>query len=157
VATSAGRRADPYAGRVDGLPVVTERLIVRRFDGADVAAFAAYRSDPGVARYQSWEAPVPVSDAKRLVAEFAAAEDEIRAHASLIVHCRCFTALTTSAQVTGDPSKWSLAPMRTECNAVGPQPTAEPHRPAGGLVRTKEAELECPASREWHLERLSDC
>ena len=34
----------------------TERLVIRRFRRADVEAFAAYRSDPDVARYQSWEA-----------------------------------------------------------------------------------------------------
>ena len=34
----------------------TERLVIRRFRPEDVEAFAAYRSDPDVARYQSWEA-----------------------------------------------------------------------------------------------------
>lgn len=58
---------------MDELPVVTERLTVRRFTAADVPAFAAYRSDPEVARYQSWE--TPVLDAERLVAEFVAAEE----------------------------------------------------------------------------------
>ena len=33
----------------------TERLTVRAMVPADVEAFVAYRSDPGVARYQSWE------------------------------------------------------------------------------------------------------
>jgi RimJ/RimL family protein N-acetyltransferase len=55
--------------------MVTERLVVRRFTAADVTAFAAYRSDPAVARYQSWDAPVPAADAERLVAGFAAAEE----------------------------------------------------------------------------------
>ena len=32
----------------------TDRLDVRRFTYADVPAFAAYRADPVVARYQSW-------------------------------------------------------------------------------------------------------
>jgi RimJ/RimL family protein N-acetyltransferase len=32
----------------------TERLVIRRFRPEDVEAFAAYRSDPNVARYQSW-------------------------------------------------------------------------------------------------------
>ena len=35
----------------------TSRLVLRRFAPGDEAAFAAYRSDPEVARYQSWEAP----------------------------------------------------------------------------------------------------
>jgi RimJ/RimL family protein N-acetyltransferase len=34
----------------------TARLVIRRFRPEDVEAFAAYRSDPDVARYQSWEA-----------------------------------------------------------------------------------------------------
>lgn len=54
----------------------TDRLVIRRFRAADVPAFAAYRSDPSVARYQSWTAPVPLADARRLVAEFAAADEE---------------------------------------------------------------------------------
>lgn len=33
----------------------TERLRLRRFTEADMAAFLAYRNDPEVARYQSWE------------------------------------------------------------------------------------------------------
>jgi aminoglycoside 6'-N-acetyltransferase len=59
------------------LPVPTERLIVRRFAAGDVAAFAAYRSDPEVARYQGWDAPVPEAAARRLVAGFAAAEEGV--------------------------------------------------------------------------------
>ena len=34
----------------------TDRLVIRRFRPEDIDAFAAYRSDPDVARYQSWEA-----------------------------------------------------------------------------------------------------
>jgi RimJ/RimL family protein N-acetyltransferase len=34
----------------------TDRLVIRRFRPGDVDPFAAYRSDPDVARYQSWEA-----------------------------------------------------------------------------------------------------
>ena len=33
----------------------TDRLVIRRFRPEDVEAFTAYRSDPDVARYQSWE------------------------------------------------------------------------------------------------------
>ena len=36
--------------------IETQRLIIRRFQAADKAAFLAYRNDPDVARYQSWEA-----------------------------------------------------------------------------------------------------
>jgi RimJ/RimL family protein N-acetyltransferase len=37
-----------------GLPLVTRRLVLRRFRDSDLEAFLAYRSDPEVARYQSW-------------------------------------------------------------------------------------------------------
>ena len=33
----------------------TDRLVIRRFHPEDALAFAAYRSDPDVARYQSWD------------------------------------------------------------------------------------------------------
>ena len=48
--------------------LVTERLVLRPLQGSDVAAFAAYRSDPDVARYQSWDTTYSTTDAKRLVA-----------------------------------------------------------------------------------------
>jgi [ribosomal protein S5]-alanine N-acetyltransferase len=37
------------------LPLSTRRLVLRRLTIADVAAFAAYRNDPDVARYQGWD------------------------------------------------------------------------------------------------------
>jgi RimJ/RimL family protein N-acetyltransferase len=37
------------------LPWETARLILRRFRMSDLAAFMAYRNDPEVARYQSWD------------------------------------------------------------------------------------------------------
>jgi RimJ/RimL family protein N-acetyltransferase len=49
----------------------TERLIIRRFQAGDAPAFAAYRSDPEVARYQSWTPPVSLNAAERMVASFA--------------------------------------------------------------------------------------
>lgn len=51
--------------------VRTERLGLRRFTTADAEAFAAYRSAPEVARYQSWEAPVSMPAAVALVADFS--------------------------------------------------------------------------------------
>ncbi len=36
--------------------IETPRLTLRRFRAQDKPAFTAYRNDPGVARYQSWEA-----------------------------------------------------------------------------------------------------
>ncbi|TCC40004.1 N-acetyltransferase [Kribbella capetownensis] len=51
--------------------VRTERLSLRRFSPDDAEAFAAYRSDPDVARYQSWDAPLPLADALKTVEDFA--------------------------------------------------------------------------------------
>jgi len=43
------------------------RLTLRRFRAADAPAFAAYRSVPEVARYQSWDAPFPVAAAEEAI------------------------------------------------------------------------------------------
>ena len=48
--------------------IATERLVLRPFRADDVPAFAAYRSDPDVARYQSWDSPYSRADAERFVA-----------------------------------------------------------------------------------------
>ena len=42
----------------------------------DTAAFATYRSDPVIARYQSWTAPVSLESAASLVRKFAGGEPE---------------------------------------------------------------------------------
>jgi aminoglycoside 6'-N-acetyltransferase len=48
--------------------LLTPRLVVRRFTAADAPAFARYRSDPDVARYQSWNAPFPLEQAQAFIA-----------------------------------------------------------------------------------------
>lgn len=50
------------------IDIATERLVLRPFRVDDVPAFAAYRSDPDVARYQSWETPYSPAEAERFVA-----------------------------------------------------------------------------------------
>ena len=40
---------------LDPLPLSTRRLVLRRFAEGDAPAFLAYRNDPRIARYQSWE------------------------------------------------------------------------------------------------------
>lgn len=35
--------------------LVSERLVVRRFQDSDLAAFLAYRNDPAISRYQNWD------------------------------------------------------------------------------------------------------
>src|SRR4029453_13196549 len=54
----------------------TERLVLRRFRASDAETLAAYRSDPEVARYQSWTAPVPLEQARVIVAELAAGDTD---------------------------------------------------------------------------------
>lgn len=48
--------------------IVTERLTVRPFLAEDLSAFVAYRSDPEVARYQSWDPTYSMADAERFLA-----------------------------------------------------------------------------------------
>ena len=45
------------------LLIKTARLLLRPFQETDLAAFAAYRSIPDVARYQSWESPYTLDQA----------------------------------------------------------------------------------------------
>ena len=47
--------------------LLSQRLTIRRFKADDAAAFAAYRSDPLVARYQAWEAPYSIERANRFI------------------------------------------------------------------------------------------
>jgi RimJ/RimL family protein N-acetyltransferase len=47
----------------------SDRLILRPFQDSDIESFAAYRSDPEIARYQSWEPPVTLEQAARFVNE----------------------------------------------------------------------------------------
>jgi RimJ/RimL family protein N-acetyltransferase len=54
--------------------IATPRLVLRRFRGSDAETLAAYRSEPAVARYQSWTAPVTIEAARAIVASLAAGE-----------------------------------------------------------------------------------
>ncbi len=47
--------------------LATERLTIRRFTQADAVTFAAYRSDPDVARYQSWNPPISLDQAREFI------------------------------------------------------------------------------------------
>ncbi|CAM3291202.1 GNAT family N-acetyltransferase [Kibdelosporangium persicum] len=57
--------------------LTTDRLVIRAFHRDDTAALAAYRSDPVVARYQSWETPLSLKDAAKAVAEYAADDPDM--------------------------------------------------------------------------------
>jgi RimJ/RimL family protein N-acetyltransferase len=56
------------------IPLSTQRLLLRRFRPGDEVALAAYRSDPEIARFQSWSVPVSVQTARSLVDESAGAD-----------------------------------------------------------------------------------
>ena len=56
--------------------IATERLALRRFRDSDAGTLAAYRSDPSVARYQSWSAPYPLPRARAAVAALAAGDPD---------------------------------------------------------------------------------
>lgn len=61
--------ASPDAGSsADGFELRTARLRLRRMRDADLAAFVAYRRDPGVARYQGWDEAFSHEDAVTLFA-----------------------------------------------------------------------------------------
>lgn len=59
---------DPAAG---GVVWRTDRLVVRSMGAEHARSLAAYRSDPDVARYQGWEAPFTLSQARAFVAGMA--------------------------------------------------------------------------------------
>jgi RimJ/RimL family protein N-acetyltransferase len=48
--------------------IVTERLRLRPFEAGDLSAFAAYRSAPAVAHYQSWDTSFSMADAEEFLA-----------------------------------------------------------------------------------------
>ncbi len=51
----------------------SERLIIRRFEPADAAALAAYRSEAEVARYQAWDCPYSLDEAEAFIASLSGA------------------------------------------------------------------------------------
>jgi aminoglycoside 6'-N-acetyltransferase len=60
------------AASAEGPEILSERLRLRRFRAADLPAFVAYRSDPEVARYQSWDTSFGIADAERFLEEESA-------------------------------------------------------------------------------------
>jgi RimJ/RimL family protein N-acetyltransferase len=51
----------------DFVELVTERLVIRRFQLADAGRLAAYRSDPEVAKFQSWSTSFSETDALEFI------------------------------------------------------------------------------------------
>ncbi|GAA3463281.1 GNAT family protein [Saccharothrix longispora] len=56
--------------------LTSRRLVLRHFRPGDEEAFAAYRSDPEVARYQAWDTPLSLREATAAVARHAAADPD---------------------------------------------------------------------------------
>lgn len=54
------------------LPLLTDRLVLRRYGPGDVEGYAAIRNDPAVARYQSWSLPFPMDRARSHIDDFVA-------------------------------------------------------------------------------------
>lgn len=52
-----------------GITLETPRLILRRFEDADLEPFLAYRSDPEIARYQGWSMPYTPQMAQAFIQE----------------------------------------------------------------------------------------
>jgi aminoglycoside 6'-N-acetyltransferase len=66
-------RAGPDAAFTE---LMSERLILRRFQRSDIAVFAAYRTNPAVARFQGWDAPYSLEQAEQFVRELEAADPD---------------------------------------------------------------------------------
>lgn len=47
--------------------LASERIVLRRFAPGDLGTFVAYRSDPQVARYQSWDVPYARQDGEQMI------------------------------------------------------------------------------------------
>ncbi len=69
-------RPDPVRAYPGRMLLATERLLLRRFRKADAEPLAAYRSDPEIARYQSWDAPFSLLRAQTAVANFIASDPD---------------------------------------------------------------------------------
>ena len=52
-----------------GVEIYTPRLLLRRFREDDLEAFVAYRRDPDVARFQSWDTSYSIDDARAFFAQ----------------------------------------------------------------------------------------
>lgn len=62
---------EPAGGDAGFTALRTPRLVIRRFRAEDAEALAGYRTDPDVARYQTWDTPYPLDRARRLLERLA--------------------------------------------------------------------------------------
>lgn len=69
--TAVGDILSRMPADLDFAELRSDRLVIRRFRPEDAVAFAAYRSEPDVARYQSWDACTS-EEAEAFASEMAA-------------------------------------------------------------------------------------
>jgi RimJ/RimL family protein N-acetyltransferase len=107
--------------------VRTPRLCLRRFRESDVHTFARYRSDPTVARYQGWDAPYPVEQARRFVSTMATAQADVPGEWLQIA-----VALARDGSLVGD---CAFAPQTHEPRTVEIGFTIAPEHQGRGYAR----------------------
>ena len=87
-----------------------ERVVLRRFQPADVTEFVAYRSSPAVARYQSWDAPYPREEGERFVQAIAHDHPDTAGE-----WFQFAAALRAAGQLIGDCAAMPLADDPRQC------------------------------------------
>ncbi len=85
-------------------PIKTRRLRIEPLTQGDLHAFAAYRSDPEIARFQSWDTPYSEAKAMELIQSQVGVELPSKGEwLQLAIH------LTESGELIGDLALHSLA------------------------------------------------
>jgi RimJ/RimL family protein N-acetyltransferase len=105
----------------------TPKLYLRRFRASDIEAFARYRSDPAVARYQGWEAPYPIEQATDFVTTMATADADVPGDWLQIAIAR-----TGDGSLVGD---CAFAPQAHEARIVEIGFTVAPEHQGVGYAR----------------------
>jgi RimJ/RimL family protein N-acetyltransferase len=81
-------RSDRERGTSAHVLIHTARLELRRFTPGDLRSLLAYRRDPDVARYQSWSANYPESEARAFIATVGSATLGARAWVNVAVELK---------------------------------------------------------------------
>lgn len=83
------------------IPLETERLVIRRFQDADLDPFYSYRNDTDVAKYQNWSIPFPREEAKERIKEMKSV-----APGAPGVMCQLAVELQATCEMVGDVAFW---------------------------------------------------
>lgn len=89
-------------------PILTDRLVLRRFRADDEAALLARRNDPKVAVYQNWTTPYPPETAKAMATSLAAMEGPVDGEWYMVT-----VADKVTGEVIGDLPMHFQSEMRT--------------------------------------------